>query len=699
MAAAATTTTATAVMAPDRPIHRNVGTKESDKSFQHYNVVNNFNDISERIHHKADSLFNFAYRINRSNSFLSLLSKVRHDFSHDLGELRCRLARSSVFDVKHRPIRSVFSSKSKIHPLQFRTGVQKNMASYDIFSWLAGDDQRELHETNDDHQSLCLNLLAEIHVKQPGYLNILPNKGAGSSVAEPEVNGKSTVHARPKAGTNVASHSGPMEPKGSDGERLWVTSFSMTSLRGELHSVDVQTGMMSSVDDRTARTIKWPNEVTSVPKQEYISNQARDVSHGDQLLVTDGFLVPGKDKGGLYVIDSPLNNSERNICLTGPTDWFYHRAIFVDLTGDGRQSVIAARAKRNLFGESEGQLVWLERPAPHFFDALTGAPLDKSGNPFDPFSADNLPWKSRTLAEGPDVMFSVADLDQTDDTIEVISSQFFTKKVSLHSIKLGPRPEIVFNRIIDDRCGHAFSSVLADLDGCAARKSLTQSVVVDSGSTVDTLTGGDAFSHLLVTSHECLQEEVGDDKTDSSSKQLSMASVGRGSGATSPTDTVGGSLFAYRVPAGKNAWKYEPWTRSTVATGFKVHNSVKNMISPGAPGFCYPFHPTRGGGFTMGKKWQRPLIGLSGDCAESAYILRPIEGADSIHGAIEEGVDKSTKYALMSEIKCKSTVGSLAIGYDSFCSQGNNDGFANIYVPCYEEDKVLVFGIHDNDKE
>lgn len=160
-------------------------------------------------------------------------------------------------------------------------------------------------------------------------------------------------------------------------------------------------------------------------------------------------------------------------------------------------------------------------------------------------------------------MFSVADLDSNDDTLEIISSQFFSKKVSLHSIKIGLQPRVVYDRIIDENCGHSFSSVLADLDGLTSETtSLPQ--VVDSGSTVDTLSKGDAFSHLLVTSHEC-------------------------SYASSVSHSDGGSLFAYRIPLGKeHAWKTEPWKRSTIATGFKVQGHIKNIINPG--GKIQPCH-------------------------------------------------------------------------------------------------------------
>ena len=128
----------------------------------------------------------------------------------------------------------------------------------------------------------------------------------------------------------------------------------------------------------------------------------------------------------------------------------------------------------------------------------------------------------------------------------------------------------------------------------------------------------------------------------------------------------------------------------------KRQGQLSNMINPGAPGFVYSFFPTREGGIGSDKKWHRPLIGLSGDCAESAYILRPIE-----EDTIEVGEDRSTKYALMCEIKCSSTVGSLAVGYDDFYTAvaEQQSGYAKIYVPCYEQDKVLVFALGSGEDE
>ena len=77
----------------------------------------------------------------------------------------------------------------------------------------------------------------------------------------------------------------------------------------------------------------------------------------------------------------------------------------MDLTGDGRKSILTARAKspsllksgqsvtRN--GNQKGQLVWLEMPKPYSIDEETGTPLEKDGTLFDPFSSRHTPWKEQ----------------------------------------------------------------------------------------------------------------------------------------------------------------------------------------------------------------------------------------------------------------------------------------------------------------
>ena len=48
---------------------------------------------------------------------------------------------------------------------------------------------------------------------------------------------------------------------------------------------------------------------------------------------------------------------------------------------------------------------------------------------------------------------------------------------------------------------------------------------------------------------------------------------------------------------------------------------------------------------------------------------------------------------MMCEIECGATVGSIAIGYEDFCYAPQQSGYAKIYIPCYEKDKVLVFAL------
>ncbi|KAL7549409.1 hypothetical protein ACHAWF_012679 [Thalassiosira exigua] len=695
-----------------------------DESFNEFNVVNDLVSVSKRMLDNLDIASSTYTERNKSYSSLARLSKAHHSMmakSSNMRRQRFVTGRYPLYvSVKQNPTNKWLGlAESQIY--LNGTNIHQSLASYDIFNWLDEDERRELHG---DYEFLSLELLAEIHVKKPGYVNILPKRGAGMSLNEPE--GYGGVPSRWKSWklrddplSNIESSL--LNNENSDGERLWVTGFSIARQKGELHTLDIESGVMSSVNDGTAKAIKWPNEVTSVPKQ---ANAHGHNELEDALLVTDGFLVPGKDKGGLYVVRNPGHGvSEWRVCLTGRTnlqditvdsdvsDWFYHKAIWLDLTGDGRMSILTARAKFPLLksnngvqqqssgsqGKGQGQLVWLERPMPHSYDANTGTPLDVDGTVFDPFSARNTPWKLRVLDEGPDVMFSVADLDPADDTIEVIASQFFGKKLSLHSLKLGPDPKIIFRKTIDERVGSAFSSILADLDG---RASDLQPKVVDSGSTVMSLKEGDSFSHVLVTSHECSYAESLENNARSNQRNK-VTEMGQENRITTSQEnepvTDGGSLFAYRIPTGKDAWRKSPWTRTIIATGFKVQGQLSNMISPGAPGFCYTFFPTREGGLDREKKWRRPLIGVSGDCAESAYILRPVEGCNS---ALPLGTrnDESTEYALMCEIQCKSTVGSLAIGYDDLCSADQQNGYAKIYVPCYEQDKVLVFAMGSGDE-
>ena len=55
--------------------------------------------------------------------------------------------------------------------------------------------------------------------------------------------------------------------------------------------------------------------------------------------------------------------------------------------------------------------------------------------------------------------------------------------------------------------------------------------------------------------------------------------------------------------------------------------------------------------------------------------------------------DPDAQYKLMCEVKCAATVGSTAVGYDNLCSVEQEPGYAKLYIPCYEKDKILVFAL------
>jgi len=337
-----------------------------------YHTINNLEDISQRLlrkQHKASLGMHTYHILNKSYSFLG--DTVRHQ-TNDFNEALRRLAYTTIVNVHQKStlldtIRKYTGlAEHQTIPTSPTTRIKKTLDKYDILHWLDRADRLEECVLEDDDGSegvqdkckqeqmhtgeyahLSLDLVDEINVPYPGYINLI-------------------------------------------NDRLWITGFCLTNDRGELHSYDVNTKRMSSANYLTSSAIKWPNEVNAVPKENTVS-----CSEGNALLVTDGFLVPGKDKGGLHIVKNPGDEDESRVSLTGITDWFYHKAVWMELTGDGRQSILCARAKMSPFGQGEGQLVWLERPLPHSYDEDTGTPLNEDGSLFDPFSPSHMPWKSR----------------------------------------------------------------------------------------------------------------------------------------------------------------------------------------------------------------------------------------------------------------------------------------------------------------
>ncbi|CAM9234087.1 unnamed protein product [Discosporangium mesarthrocarpum] len=335
--------------------------------------------------------------------------------------------------------------------------------------------------------------------------------------------------------------------------------------------------------------------------------------------------MPGKADGGVYAVlpgggDASVDQSmgkhreygENIVMLTGdcPQEnipvllvlcqipgrgWFYHKAIWVVIPG-GKRAVLTARVRKPLFGKGEGELVLLEMPQ-------VGQPL----------AAHNLPWRENVLVEGPDVMFEVVDLDESDATIQVVCAEFFGRRLTMHSLSAGDpsegiRPRVTESWVLDNKAGPAYSVRAVDLRGNSP---------------------GGRPTHLLVTTHECIYDTsplsaVGGDvdtTTGAYSGYSSQGGGGSGEGGGGAWRGVvtgmaaggggrgegegesvgggssaggGGALHAYEIP---RDWRVYPrvypspgWRRTTLASGFRVRGL---SINPGAPGFPYLFHPHR----------------------------------------------------------------------------------------------------------
>lgn len=117
----------------------------------------------------------------------------------------------------------------------------------------------------------------------------------------------------------------------------------------------------------------WPNNVEVVPF---------DVFGLRAIVVPDGFLVPGKSDGGVYIITMDPSNVTLTTAVTKistePKGYFYHMGYWVDLNGDGRKDFITARSNAKAGG---GQLVWFEHPA----EGISGK------------------WTEHIVCSGPDV--------------------------------------------------------------------------------------------------------------------------------------------------------------------------------------------------------------------------------------------------------------------------------------------------------
>lgn len=118
------------------------------------------------------------------------------------------------------------------------------------------------------------------------------------------------------------------------------------------------------------------------------------------ILVPDGFIVPTHKTGGLYIIklDGDNNPTGQYKISADKENYFYHTGEWHDFNGDGKLDLLTARTDGV---KGDGQLLWFENPGV----ALTS----------------DQEWKEHVITEGPDVLFTIQELDNDPSTLEIFA--------------------------------------------------------------------------------------------------------------------------------------------------------------------------------------------------------------------------------------------------------------------------------------
>ena len=187
-------------------------------------------------------------------------------------------------------------------------------------------------------------------------------------------------------------------------------------------------------------SITWPNTATKAPSSLFGT---------EGIVVSGGFLVPGKSNGGLWFAKGEKGEFDEFTQIFGSKGYFYHQTSFYDVDQDGQLDILSCRATKPLFGDGHGDLVWLQ-------------PVDRS-NPIGS-------WKETVLGKGCDTFFVVDDVDG-DGVTDILSAEFWGKKLTLIQSPNGKfdDPSGFTYTTIDDTIGAAFDLSLVDINGDGKR--------------------------------------------------------------------------------------------------------------------------------------------------------------------------------------------------------------------------------------
>lgn len=298
--------------------------------------------------------------------------------------------------------------------------------------------------------------------------------------------------------------------------------------------------------------------VTVWPNQASPAQQGAIAGSENKVVVAGGFFVsPKKSTGTVDIFDvSNYPDVARTQVSEDKKGNFYHHTEWVDVNGDGKLDIVGARCfnPTKLFKKTKakGELVWFEQPD----DPTVG------------------PWKTRVLANGPDVSFTQVNLDG-DKNVQFVATQFFTsKQLAIYS------------------CSHPTWSMCENNTDVSV-------VVLDTGD-------GAYFNVQWVDLN-------GDGKKDI----LATTNEANGKGA----------VYAFEQP--KN-WRTDTWAKHVLASGYKPKD--RYLPGKGSPGSALAFDlfvgPTGKAAASV------PHIMVSGDDMGIVDILSPRQNQSFVYDQI-----------------------------------------------------------------
>lgn len=399
-------------------------------------------------------------------------------------------------------------------------------------------------------------------------------------------------------------------------------------------------------DQSSESPIVWPNEAARVPD---------GVVPFEAIVVPQGF-HPADRQGRLTIID--VHTQDEYVVdqstqspggFTFPLDpanspRFYHRALFIDMDGDGRRDIVTVRSGFRVVPSVYppfSELVYFRNP---------GAELDP-----DREWSEVVLWGGPAASFlGPDIHLAAHDFEG-DGVPEIVATHFFSGDSSTP----GPVPQQGKISLYGAPVGQPWSVV----DALTFSLPRVADISVDQGFPFDVQVvdlNRDGQADVLATNHQPDQC------------------------SPSQSSFVPGRVYALQPPSSGRIFD-EPWTTRVLLDDIVPNPTPAATPPPGrlAPGTATAFWPLR-----LLEGITKPWIVVGGDEASRVWLLRPTDPRDPANWAYESAVvfdindfyGPGTSQAPNENGVTISTIGAVALRYD----RPHLFGIAEIYIPVFE---------------